>query len=187
MTNLPTPTINHIPYMPAIEWVTAGPRAPEMPPTYSGRIGERLNSTISAGDNVVIIRSEAFGCHFSKLRAIQAEPDLWPEGADGPNDEAIALAAQVLERLENDMVVPSRVVATAEGGVAICFVKGDAYADVECFNDGVILGATTNGRDRPVVWEIEPRSGGIAWASDRIRKFLLSQTPGKNGPGKPSH
>ncbi len=125
-----------------------------------------------------------FAIHFGKLRAIERDQSLWPEDAEAPNPNALYWAKMVLRRLADDMFLPTRVVASAEGGVAICFVKGDKYADVECLNAGMILGVLSNRRDRPAVWEVEPSPSGIARASSRIRLFLNSQAPGANVPGE---
>lgn len=113
--------------------------------------------------------------------AIRTDRGLWPEDAEAPHEKAIACASEILQKLEDDMVLPSRVVASAEGGVAICFMNGGSYADIECFNDGTILGVVSNEHDRPDVWEIEPNAGSIARASARIRQFLNSSPTGKNG------
>jgi hypothetical protein len=130
----------------------------------------RVSAT--ASEYTPVNQDVEFGRHFSKLEAIRTDRTLWADGAQAPQDPAIYWAFQVLQKLEHDMLRPSRIVASAEGGVAICFVREDIYADIECFNDGVILGAISDRRDRPIVWEIEPGPSDIARAAARIRKFL---------------
>lgn len=130
--------------------------------------------TTIAGDYTLIRGDTEFGRHFAKLKTIRSDPSLWPEGAEAPKPIAFYWAAEVLEKLAEDMVRPSRVVATAEGGIAICFAKGDIYADVECFNDGTILGVVSDRRERPTIWEINPRTGDIPRAAARIRKFFAT-------------
>jgi hypothetical protein len=125
-----------------------------------------------------------FRNHFAKLEAVATDRTLWPEGAEPPSRTAVAWARAVLQQLQEDAVTPTRVVASAEGGVAICFVHGDKYSDLECLNTGEILGVTSNRRDRPVCWEIEQGSGGIAQASSRIRGFLYASAVGKNDAGR---
>jgi hypothetical protein len=134
--------------------------------------------------NTHIDKDMAFGLYFAKLQLLQTDSSLCPEGAEKPQDRAIVLAFAVLSRLEDDMQRPSKVVASAEGGIAICFTKDDDYADIECFNDGAILGVTSNRRDRPDVWEIEPSASGIARASIRIRSFFSAQASHKDDPGR---
>ena len=172
-----------MPLMPAIEWATVGAGTTGASAWNFQRWPRMTNGGLAPGNQSIAVGQSAdFVRHFSKLRAIQVDSDLWPEGADGPQHQAISSAATVLEELEDKGLVPSRVVATVEGGIAICFVRGDIYADIECFNDGSILGAISNGKDRPLVWEVDPGSGDIAPATDRIKKVLVAPTPETNGP-----
>jgi hypothetical protein len=113
-----------------------------------------------------------FAIHFAKLRAIETDRTLWLEGAEPPSGIAHMWARVVLQQLQADSLMPTRVVASAEGGVAICFVSREKYSDLECLNTGAILGVTSNRRDRPTVWEIEQSSSGISQALSRIRRFL---------------
>jgi hypothetical protein len=118
--------------------------------------------------------------HYAKLKRIESDPSLWPAEAEGPSPDAVKWACLVLQQLESGALPPTRVVASAEGGVAICFVQGDKYSDIECLNSGTILGVLSDGRGRPTVWEIEPSPGAIAWAVDRIRFFLDSSPAAKD-------
>jgi len=113
-----------------------------------------------------------FATHFEKLDAVANTPALWPEGVEGPTDVVYKGALEALQQLQEDEVAPSRVVASAEGGIAICFVLGDKYADLEFLNTGEVLGVTTSRHDRPVVWEIGEGSDKFARASARISRFL---------------
>jgi hypothetical protein len=140
---------------------------------------------ITSTQNIAINYDSEFACHFAKLSAIERNPYLCPDGAAAPERIALLWADRVLRQLEDVMLRPSRVVASGEGGVAICFVQGDSYADIECLNTGAILGVTSNKRDRPDAWEIDPGTGGIARAIERVRKFLLSSSPAKNDAKRP--
>ena len=118
-----------------------------------------------------------FAEHYAKLDSIATDPSLWPEDAERPESYAIGCASEVIGQLANDGLVPTKVVASAEGGVAICFVAGDKYADIECFNSGEMLGVISNKYNRPSAWEIEQNSDGIARATAKISCFLReSQT-----------
>jgi hypothetical protein len=123
-----------------------------------------------------------FDHHFAKLEAIRNDPSLWPDDAEKPSEHATAWASAMLEQLWVDELPPTRVVASAEGGVAICFVDGNKYADVEFLNTGKILGVVSNRRDRPVAWEVGADSAGMAGASARIREFLHAPTTAANDP-----
>jgi hypothetical protein len=121
-----------------------------------------------------------FDHHFAKLLAVRNEHRLWPDGAERPSDGTIAWASAMLEQLLVDEFPPTRVVASAEGGVAICFVNGNKYADVEFLNTGEILGVVSNRRDRPIAWEVGPNSAGMSGASARIRDFIQTPTTAAN-------
>jgi hypothetical protein len=129
----------------------------------------------------------SFDRHFMKLSAITQNRDLWPEGADEPSENAAAWATAMLEQLLVDQLSPTRVVASAEGGIAICFIRGDKYADIEFLNTGKILGVISNRRDRPSAWEIEESAFGLARASLRIREFLDAPTPKENVSKRPRY
>jgi hypothetical protein len=93
---------------------------------------------------------------------------------DSPTESAAYWAAIAWKELEKAGLSPDRIMTSAEGGIAICFIKGDKYADIECLNTGENLGVTSNRKDRPTVWEIEPSEADISQAALRIRKFLES-------------
>jgi hypothetical protein len=116
--------------------------------------------------------SSEFSNHFAKLRAIGNEKSLWPVGAEAPSAFAEMWARITLQQLEVDRFLPTRVTASAEGGIAICFVDGEKYADLEFLNTGEILGVISNRRDRPVAWEIKHSSRELARAAARIRQFF---------------
>lgn len=138
-----------------------------------------LDGTTS--DYVDVLRyGKAFAEHYAKLKSLVSEPSLWPQGGERPGEAAKNWAWLVLQQLGDDDLIPAKVVASAEGGVAVCFVDGDKYADIECLNSGEILGVISNRRDRPVVWEIEQSTSDIAKATVRISEFLKGGKAEKN-------
>ncbi len=118
-----------------------------------------------------------FSAHFGKLLAIQTDATLTPDGADQPSPIALGWAKSILLHLQGQAMLPTKVVSSAEGGVAICFVSGDCYSDIECLNEGSILGVISNRRDRPIVWHIGPNQREFARASTRIREFFDHARP----------
>jgi hypothetical protein len=130
-------------------------------------------ATSASGENA------GFALHFAKLRRLSTDAALWLE-AGPPSDFATAWARLVLAQLQSDRLLPTRVVASAEGGVGLCFVDGAKYADIECLNSGTILGVTSDSSTRPLVWEVEQTAGGIARAAERIRGFINSSKAGAN-------
>jgi hypothetical protein len=145
--------------------------------------GVRVNARYDAATDDPLLTDADFATHFARLLRIEKDRTLWPEDGAPPDHPAIETALMALRQLMQDTVQPTQVVASAEGGVAICFVQGERYADIECLNDGTVLGVTSNRRDRPLVWEINPRMGGFALASSRIRRFL-DGAPSKNVPSR---
>jgi hypothetical protein len=113
-----------------------------------------------------------FVLHYSKLKMLAIDRSLWPDGAEPPSEMAVTWAQLVVQQLETEGFSPTRIVASAEGGIGVCFVAGGNYADIECLNSGAILGVTSNKIARPVVWQIETDTRGIALAVARIRKFI---------------
>jgi hypothetical protein len=83
-------------------------------------------------------------------------------------------AKRILSLLKTMPVSPTRVVASSEGGVAICFVNEDCYADFECFNDGEILAVKYRGTDEPTVWEVTPADEPIKAAIEQIRAHFTA-------------
>jgi hypothetical protein len=97
---------------------------------------------------------ERFAKLFEKLDILEHNESLTPAEAPAPNHLAVGLARLILARFHEIETTPDKIVATADGGVTICFIDGNKYSDIECSNEGGLLGVTTNRRDRPVVWEI---------------------------------
>ena len=120
----------------------------------------------------ILSYGKEFAEHYSKLNSIISDSSLWPEDAESPTVEAKNWTWLVVQQLVDDGLAPTKIVASAEGGIAVCFVSGNKYADIECLNSGEILGVLTNKHDRPTVWEIEQDPAEIARATGRIAKFI---------------
>lgn len=79
---------------------------------------------------------------FSRLRqqlvALNSVKDNWDTyGSPKPNEEALKVAAAVLGTLQQDgLLIPIKLLPSAEGGVGICFVEESRYAHIEIFNEG---------------------------------------------------
>jgi hypothetical protein len=94
--------------------------------------------------------------------------------ADPPNEAARMTAHRILAILEHDAYPPCRIVASAEGGVGLCFVEGDRYADIECLNSGEILAAKFRGDREPTVWETENVDRSIKATIEQIRVHIAA-------------
>ena len=89
-----------------------------------------------------------------EMASLQANWDTY--GAAPPSGNARARARTILAALRDLTFPPTKVVASSEGGVAICFVAGDHYADIESLNTGEILAVKYVGAGEPDVWEVNP-------------------------------
>lgn len=150
------------------------------PPEIIAPVGVQTNPhpewkvTVPANPDATTGQRGGFEAHFEKLKALATDQALWADEQLPPSQNALAWARIALQDLQQNEMRPTKIVASAEGGAAICFVEGNKYADLECLNSGAILGVTSNKHDRPVVWEIEPDARGIARAVARIREFIYA-------------
>jgi hypothetical protein len=136
------------------------------------RTRPRPQVKLTGSSNTTTSQLGGFESHFEKLKALAINQALWVDEQHPPSQDALAWARYILQNLQEIGVQPTKVVASAEGGAAICFVDRNKYADLECLNSGVILGVISNKQDRPVVWEIEPDARSITHAIERIREFI---------------
>jgi hypothetical protein len=110
-----------------------------------------------------------------QLRELENLRPNWDSyGAEPPSARARNAAERILNLLESKSVCPTRIVPSSEGGVGICFVAGDRYADIECLNSGEILAVTYIGTEEPHVWEIEPQESEIKQAIEQIRAHITA-------------
>jgi hypothetical protein len=94
--------------------------------------------------------------------------------AEPPNHQAQNLAAGVLTFLETNSIAPSRLVPSAEGGVAFCFVESNRYADIECLNTGEILAVIYEGNNDPIVWQVTSQNQALQETVERIRGHIAA-------------
>ena len=92
--------------------------------------------------------------------------------AEPPSDMAITQARKVLRVLHELRFKPTRIDPSAEGGVGLTFLAGDLYGDIECFNSGEILAATSDRIHDPDVWELGATDSEIAATVQRIRTHV---------------
>lgn len=72
-----------------------------------------------------------------------------------PSEDSLKLAEQIAGVSVRLGIGPTRIVPSAEGGVGICYYKGQRYGDIECLNTGEILACTSDGTGNPKVWEVD--------------------------------
>ena len=98
-----------------------------------------------------------------KLRHLETDWDSY--GAEPPNEVALQLATDLISGCK-----PSLVGASAEGGVCVSFFNDDRYGDIECFNTGEVLAATTKRGEDTEVWAVDHKS--MREAVDRVVSFV---------------
>ncbi len=102
----------------------------------------------------------------------QLRPNWDSYGAPAPNGRSIANAIRVLNLVESLNLDPTRILPSAEGGVGICFVREDRYADIECSNEGEVLGVYYIGAQMPVLLETDATDASISAALEWIRNHI---------------
>jgi hypothetical protein len=108
-----------------------------------------------------------------QLRSLPAE---WEStGAAPPNADAIGLATRVLLTLSEMGVEPSHIDPSTGEGVCISFEAPERYADIECFNEGFMLAATSRDDGDSYVWDVPPSE--IEDALSRILQFTRAGKP----------
>jgi hypothetical protein len=127
---------------------------------------------IPGNAHATTIQYGKFAAHFSKLRRLETDASLWPSDVDAPSTDSLVWTRLILQRFAEIGFAPNKVVASAEGGAAVCLVDGNRYADIESLNSGMILGVLSDKLNRPVVWEVEQSTAGIARAVDSVCAFI---------------
>jgi hypothetical protein len=105
---------------------------------------------------------------------VSLEHDWDTYGAESPNDLARTLAAKVLDVLEEGSLPPSRLIPSAEGGIAMSFVAGDNRGEIEIYNSGEIAAAIYSGQTEPTVWELKNSDIALKNAIAQIRVHLAA-------------
>lgn len=92
-----------------------------------------------------------------EILALFALPDNWNGvGSPAPNAIAASKAQRIVAELTGLQLASRRIVASAEGGIAIAFSQGRKYADIETLNSGTVLAVMSGDGLEPEVWEVGP-------------------------------
>ncbi|MGA2905946.1 MAG: hypothetical protein ABSD98_19135 [Candidatus Korobacteraceae bacterium] len=88
-----------------------------------------------------------------RLRELAALQPNWDDsGAEPPVEPAVSNASAFIDSFVDAGLIPDALTTSADGGVAICFVRSDRYADIECFNDGEVLAVRYSSTEDPKTW-----------------------------------
>jgi hypothetical protein len=117
----------------------------------------------------------------------QEQLSIWPQKLDSlsnlalgwdrhcapaPSEQAIRAARQLIEAMVNDAQPPTRVAASAVGGVGVTRRVGERMAYVEFYNDGASCALLADDAGDERVLEIEPGSGSFRDLLDTVNTYL---------------
>jgi hypothetical protein len=105
-----------------------------------------------------------------KLGSLSANWDS--NGADKPAQTALANAASIGRAFIKKGLVPDALTPSSEGGVAICFMRNQKYADIECFNSGEVLAVRYSSTEDPYAWTIGTNAAAIDTTLQNFSKYL---------------
>jgi hypothetical protein len=121
---------------------------------------------------------EATAALESKLaREARRQPNWNSYGAPPPNDAAINLTRTVLRLLREDGMLPRQLTASAEGGLALCFIEKNRYAELEILNTGDISASMYerfSDATPAVIMDVEPQPDALRNIIQRIRIHQFS-------------
>lgn len=146
------------------------------PPTILGKVG------FASGTSPLVNSYNEFAPLYSQLERLGKDASLWVDEDTAPSAYSQIVARLVLQQLEEANFLPSKIVATADNGIAICFVDKKKYADIESTETGAVLGVLSDSINRPMVWEVKPSESEISQAVLRIFRFFESPSSSKDGP-----
>ena len=93
----------------------------------------------------------------ARLEQLAKLPANWDSyGTENPSRMAIITALAIAKAFVEFDLLPDAISASSEGGVAICFMRNQRYADIECFNSGDVLAVRYSKNDEPKAWVVEP-------------------------------
>jgi hypothetical protein len=102
-----------------------------------------------------------------------SEPSWAGRRVDAPSTTSALRSKHIVLSCYRYGLPPDSVIASGEGGVALCFVNGNLYADIECLNSGDLLACTLDRASRaPQTWEFEMHE--LPKTIARIQGFLQS-------------
>ncbi|MDE0165690.1 MAG: hypothetical protein OXL36_11405 [Bryobacterales bacterium] len=103
---------------------------------------------------------------------IELQDDWDGHGAPAPNSQSAALAKSAIDIASAEGLSFDRIAPAGEGGIGLCFIRGEKYADIECLNDGEIFSALSDGRGHRDVIQVQATASGLKKATRRIGEFL---------------
>ncbi len=130
-----------------------------------------------------VARSQAMPSHsarqnqlaqwIGKLESLSRLAPGWNrQGAPAPSEKAIQTARQFIEALVNDEQPPTRVAASAVGGVGVTRQAGDRMAYIEFYNDGAACALLADDAGYEQVCDVAPEGGTFRKLLDDVKAYL---------------
>ena len=113
---------------------------------------------------------------FEQIEDFRSLPLDWNgQGSEPPNEVAATLARNALTASDTVGLIPHRVVPSPDGGVALCFRRGDGrFASLECLNAGDVIALQSDRTGNPRAWEVAPNPEALRKAVELIREYIAS-------------
>jgi len=152
-------------------------RAAEISTGSSGKLEEQRflelkQSEIGSGYLIMQAEFSALEQQLLKVASYHAGWDSYD--AEAPSSATVHNTKWLLKRMRQSGFVPSSVVASAEGGIAIYFFKAKKTAYVEYRNSGEALAAMYDRETLPLVMELDATEASALEAITRIRAYLAT-------------
>lgn len=111
------------------------------------------------------------------LQATLAQTANFEDGWDGyeasrPGADAIRQGGDALTVAWSANALPSAVVPSNEGGIALCWDDDSRHAYIEFVNDGTAIAAMYRGMEEPLISEFKPTRSQVLTVVDQIRQFM---------------
>jgi len=111
----------------------------------------------------------------SSLDACAALADNWDSyGAPKPAKHTIDAADRFLQRLFGELLMPNRVIPSAEGGIAVYFNSDEKTAYLEYRNSKEVILAMFNNQNEPIIIELTENDADESRALSDIRNYITS-------------
>ena len=140
--------------VPGIYRTTESPELTNDPYLNSAR---NLHAGVDASDFLSAMeRSHRATSEVQQLRHLVKGWDSYE--AEPPSDWAISEALRIVGAAFNLRMEVTRAIPSADGGIGICFVKGDRYSHIEASNQNELTLVMFSGQELGQVLEIESMS-----------------------------
>jgi hypothetical protein len=105
---------------------------------YNQRIEELLDDWLHRQRQSIFLKFKygRIDAKWELHRISNMEPGWDSYGAEPPRANAIRASEEILEELAGDLILPSTIVPSAEGGVSIYFITGNRTVYIESDNSG---------------------------------------------------